>query len=285
MYQRTLKQPVFFEGVGIHSGEHVTVKITPAPRNHGVVFQRMDLDPPVSIPGICENIKCALNASTVGVNGTRIGTVEHLMAALAGLGVDNALVQVYGTEIPILDGSAGPFVDMIKRAGLRELDAPSSCLVVKKPVQVKNNGSLSEIKPSDEPRISCTISYPHPLIKHQEMNISVSPENFVSDIAPARTFGFLQDVDRLRSMGLAKGGSLENAVILDNDRVINQDGLRFEDEFVRHKILDIMGDLSLAGMPVIGEVCAYKTGHGLNHMLVQRLLSNPENFEVVDRTF
>jgi len=281
MKQRTLAKTVEVEGVGIHTGEMVWIKINPAKENNGITFIRTDLTPGVRIPAICENIKSALNASTVGVNGTRIGTVEHLMAALAGLGVDNAEIEVDGPEIPILDGSAAAFVDMIKSAGTVENDRPRSYLVVKRPVLARRNGSFSMIQPCPHTLIKCTISYNHPLLARQEMSIAVSPDSFEQEVSSARTFGFLSDVDRLRAMGLAKGGSLDNAVILDHEKVINSEGLRFKDEFVRHKVLDIVGDMALAGMPVLGEIIAYKTGHGLNHLLVQRLLSNPENFDIV----
>lgn len=282
MKQKTISETICCSGVGIHSGEQVELIINPAPANHGIVFIKVDRKGETRIPAICENIKSALNASTVGVNGTRIGTVEHIMAAFSGLTVDNAEIKVYGPEIPILDGSASPFVEMIKKAGIVEVDAPKTWLVVTKPVRVEQDGRYSEIKPSPHPVINCVISYDHPLLDRQEMKVTVSPEDFENDIAPARTFGFLQDVDRLRAMGLAKGGSLENAVILDSEKVINAEGLRWRDEFVRHKVLDIVGDLALAGMPVLGEISAYKTGHGINHLLLQRLLSNPEHFDIIE---
>jgi len=284
MRQKTIKSSISCSGIGIHSGELVNIRLNPAPANHGIVLIRTDLFPRVRIPAICEYIKSALNASTLGVNGTRVGTVEHLMAALAGLGVDNVEVEVDGPEIPILDGSAAPFVNLIRAAGIIELPSPRSYLVVRKPVEVRVNGSYASVKPSLESKINCTISYNHPLLHHQEREVSLNTEHFVSEIASARTFGFLEDVDRLRSMGLAKGGSLHNAVIFDKERVVNPEGFRFDDECVRHKVLDLIGDMALCGMPVLGEITVHKAGHALHHMLVHRLLSNPECFDVVEDT-
>lgn len=284
MKQKTIKSSISCSGIGIHSGELVNIRMNPAPANHGIVLVRTDKNPRVRIPAICEYIKSALNASTLGVNGTRVGTVEHLMAALAGLGVDNVEVEVDGPEIPILDGSAAPFVDLIKTAGIIELPSPKSYLVVRKPVEVRVNGSYASVKPSLEPKINCTISYNHPMLERQEREVSVNPENFINHIASARTFGFLDDVDRLRSLGLAKGGSLHNAVIFDKEKVVNPEGFRYEDECVRHKVLDLIGDMALCGMPVLGEITVHKAGHALHHMLVHRLLSNPESFDVVEDT-
>jgi UDP-3-O-[3-hydroxymyristoyl] N-acetylglucosamine deacetylase len=284
MRQQTIKSSISCSGIGIHSGELVNIRLNPAPANHGIVLIRTDKFPRVRIPAICEYIKSALNASTLGVNGTRVGTVEHLMAALAGLGIDNAEVEVDGPEIPILDGSAAPFVQLIKAAGIIELSTPRSYLVVRKPIEVRVNGSYAAIKPSLETKVNCTISYNHPLLHHQELELRFSPEEFETEIAHARTFGFLEDVDRLRSLGLAKGGSLHNAVILDRHGVINREGFRCEDECVRHKLLDLIGDLALCGLPVLGEITVHKAGHALHHLLVHRLLSNPECFDVVEDT-
>lgn len=284
MKQKTIKSSISCSGIGIHSGALVNIRLNPAPANHGIVLIRTDVTPRVRIPAICEYIKSALNASTLGVNGTRIGTVEHLMAALSGLGVDNVEVEVDGPEIPILDGSAAPFVDLIRAAGIIELSTPRSYLVVRKPVEVRNNGSFASIKPSLEPKVNCTISYNHPLLHHQTYEMRLTPDDFEREIAEARTFGFLEDVDRLRSLGLARGGSLHNAVIFDKDRVVNPEGFRFEDECVRHKLLDLIGDLALCGLPVLGEITVHKAGHALHHALVHRLLSNPESYDVVEDT-
>ncbi|HUT52968.1 MAG TPA: UDP-3-O-acyl-N-acetylglucosamine deacetylase [bacterium] len=281
MRQKTINNSATCEGVGIHTGERVALTINPAPANHGIVFIRTDLTSHYRIPAIWENIKSALNASTLGVNGTRISTVEHLLAALAAQGIDNASVEVDGPEVPILDGSAGPFVEMIKRAGVVELDPPRSWVVIRKPVRVRMNGSFAEIHPSKAPSISCSIAYDHPSLQYQERTARLSCAEFESEIANARTYGFLKDVDRLRAMGLAKGGSLENAVIFDDSGVVNEEGMRWEDECVRHKILDLFGDLFLFGRPVLGEVKAHKPGHALNHMLIREVLTNPDCYEIV----
>jgi UDP-3-O-[3-hydroxymyristoyl] N-acetylglucosamine deacetylase len=280
--QKTIKSSVSTSGVGIHSGKPVDIVLNPAKENSGIVFIRKDIDPSFRLPAIYENVKSTLNASTLGHNGRSIGTIEHLMAALYGLGIDNVEVEVYGPELPILDGSAGPFVKLIKTAGVLELDAPRSWLVVRKSVQVRVNGSFSEIRPSNRTVYNCEISYNHPLLESQSRTSKLGNGEFEHEIADARTFGFMEDIERLRSMGLAKGGSLDNAVVLDKKGVMNDDGLRWNDEFVRHKILDMVGDFALAGLPILGEVSSFKSGHKINHLLLHRLLSNPENFDVVD---
>jgi UDP-3-O-[3-hydroxymyristoyl] N-acetylglucosamine deacetylase len=282
MKQKTVQKSISCSGVGIHSGQEASVLIKPAEKDHGIVFTRTDLCPNVRIPAIWENIKSALNASTLGVNGTKIGTVEHLLAALAAMEIDNAEIEINGPEVPILDGSAGPFVRMIRQAGIIELDATRSWVVIKEPVRVHVNGSHSEIRPSKQPSIFCSISYEHPMLAYQSRSAKISSHEFETQIADARTYGFLKDVDHLRSMGLAQGGSLENAVIFDDDKVVNEEGMRWEDECVRHKILDIMGDLFLFGRPVIGEVNAHRTGHALNHMLIREVLTSPECYEITD---
>jgi UDP-3-O-[3-hydroxymyristoyl] N-acetylglucosamine deacetylase len=245
------------------------------------VFIRTDLKSGVRIPAIWENIKSALNASTLGVNGTRISTVEHLLAALAAQGIDNASIELDGPEVPILDGSAGPFTEMLKQAGVVELNTPRSWVAIKKPVLVRTNGSFAEIRPSEAPSISCSISYNHPALQYQEKTARLTCSEFETEIANARTYGFLKDVDQLRAMGLAKGGSLDNAVIFDDAGVVNEEGMRWEDECVRHKILDLFGDLFLFGRPVLGDVIAHKTGHALNHMLIREVLTNPDCYEIV----
>ncbi len=282
MKQKTLSSPISCSGIGIHGGKIVTLSIQPAPADHGITFVRTDLDPVVRIPAVWENIKCGINASTLGVNGTRVGTVEHLLAALSGLGVDNAEILVDGPEIPILDGSAQPFLQMLLEAGVVELDAPRSMLVVKAPVKVRSNGSSAEIRPAPDASITCSISYDHPMLRSQQMKVGANSNEFEDEIAGARTFGFLSDVEKLQAMGLALGGSLENAVVFDDDGVVNEEGMRWTDECVRHKILDVMGDLSLAGKPIIGEIVTHKAGHRLNHMLLRELLTSPQNYEIVE---
>jgi len=282
MKQKTIASSISCSGIGIHSGQEVNITINPAPADHGIIFIRTDLAKQVRIPAFWENIKSGINASTLGVNGTRIGTVEHLLAAFAGVGVDNAEVLVNGPELPILDGSARPFVEILNRTGLVELDRSRSWIVVTEPIKVRTNGSYCEIKPAAEASINCLISFNHPMLQRQEMTAGMGRDEFVNEIAPARTFGFLADVEMLKENGLALGGSLDNAVVFDDDGVVNEEGMRWHDECVRHKILDVIGDLSLAGGPILGEVVSHKGGHGLNHMLLRELLTSPESYQIVE---
>lgn len=278
--QKTIGSSISASGVGLHTGVFVNMELKPAPADHGIVFVRVDGDHPVRIPASWENIRSGVNASTLGVNGTRISTVEHLLAALVGLGIDNVEIELDGPEVPILDGSAEPFVQLLKAAGLSELDQPRKWLAVREPVRVRVNGSFAELRPASLPSISCSISYQHPLLKHQEHKSRICPEEFETDIAPARTFGFLEDVEKLWAQGLARGGSLENVVVLDEKGPINNGGFRWEDECVRHKILDLMGDLALLGSPIIGQIIAHKSGHSLTHQLIRQLVQNPSLFEL-----
>ena len=281
MFQSTLSIPVSCEGIGLHSGEAVSLKIWPAPPDHGIVFVRTDLKRPELIPARCENIRSTQNASTLGVNGTRVATVEHLLAAFYGLQIDNAVVEVQGPEIPILDGSAEPFVQMLHTAGAERQLRPRRKLVVTRPVRVEENGKWAEIVPSDCLRVHFTISFEHPAIQDQTLEIEFSNGNFREEISPARTFDFLHEVETLKAHGLAKGGSLQNAVILDDQGVINPEGLRFPDEFVRHKILDTLGDLMLIGLPLKGAYRGYKSGHALNLKLVQTLLADHAAYDIL----
>ncbi|OGP55851.1 MAG: UDP-3-O-[3-hydroxymyristoyl] N-acetylglucosamine deacetylase [Deltaproteobacteria bacterium RBG_13_61_14] len=281
MLQTTLSIPVSCQGTGLHTGESASLKIWPAPPDHGIVFVRTDLKRPELIPARCENIRSTQNASTLGVNGTRVGTVEHLLAAFYGLQIDNAVVEVQGPEIPIMDGSAEPFVQMLYAAGAERQSRPRRKLVVTRPVRVEENGKWAELMPSDRLRIRFTISFDHPAIKDQTLEVEFSNGNFREEISRARTFGFLHEVETLKAHGLAKGGSLENAVILDAQGVINPEGLRFPDEFVRHKILDTLGDLMLIGLPIQGAYRGYKSGHSLNLKLVQALLADHAAYDIL----
>ena len=272
IYQTTIKDPVRFKGIGLHSGEKVTLTIKPAPPDTGIIFIRTDLNPPMVIEAVSRNVLDTRFATTLGKDGVRISTVEHLLAAFFGLGIDNVIVEVDSSEIPIMDGSAAPFVYLLKNAGIVEQDKPRRFLFLNKPIKVIEDGRIIKIVPSKELKISYTIEFDHPLIRRQSLSLSYSPKVFEKEISPARTFAFLKDVEKLRREGYAKGGSLENALVVDDSRVLNPDGLRFEDEFVRHKILDFMGDLALLGSYVIGHVIVYKGGHALNLRLVERIL-------------
>ncbi len=279
--QRTVSKTASLQGVGLHSGAKVTLTLRPAPAGHGIVFVRTDLPRPVSIPALAEYVVDTALATTLGRDGVRVGTVEHFMSALAGLGIDNVRVELDGPEVPIMDGSAVPFVALIQEAGVRELEAPKELLVIRKAVSVVDGDKQASLTPSKHFRISCTIDFEHPVIQGQSFDLDFSDRDFSREISRARTFGFLRDVEKLKKLGLARGGSLENAIVVDEVSILNPDGLRFPDEFVRHKILDAIGDVSLFGRPVIGHLTAYKTGHALNHKLVRKVLSDPSCYEIV----
>lgn len=279
--QRTLKEPITCEGVGLHSGAPVKLSLIPAPANHGIVFVRTDLPRPVEIRASAENVVDTSLATTLGKDGVKVGTVEHLMAALSGLGIDNLRIEIDGPEVPIMDGSAAPFAYLVKTAGVRVLSEPKSFLVIKKPVTVVDGDKEATLSPATRFRIDCTIDFKHPLISDQGVSFEFSDRNFSREIARARTFGFLRDVEMLKKMGLARGGGLENAIVVDEFSILNPDGLRFPDEFARHKLLDAIGDVSLFGRPVIGHLRVFKTGHALNHKLVMKVLSDASSYEIV----
>ena len=279
--QRTLKEPISCEGIGLHSGAPVKLNLIPAPVNSGIVFVRTDLDRPVSIPALSEFVVDTSLATTLGRDGVRVGTVEHLLAALAGLGIDNLRIELNGPEIPIMDGSAAPFALLVKTAGIRVQSEPKSFLVIKRPVVIQDSDKEAAFLPASRFRVDCTIDFKHPLISDQVASFEFSDRAFQREIARARTFGFLRDVQMLQKMGLARGGSLENAIVVDEFSILNPDGLRFPDEFARHKLLDAVGDVSLFGRPVVGHLKVVKSGHAMNHKLVQKVLSDAANYEIV----
>lgn len=279
--QRTLKEAISCEGIGLHSGAPVRLTLVPAPVNHGIVFVRTDLEHPLEIPALAPYVVDTALATTLGRNGVRVATVEHLLAALAGLGIDNLRIEINGPEVPIMDGSAAPFAYLVHTAGIRVQSEPKSFIVIKKPVVVTDGDKEAALLPSTRFRIDCTVDFKHPLISDQAINFEFSDRNFSREIARARTFGFLRDVELLKKMGLARGGSLENAIVVDEFSILNPDGLRFPDEFVRHKLLDAMGDVSLFGRPVIGQLRVFKSGHALNHKLVTRVLADASSHVIV----
>lgn len=279
--QRTLQNRVSCSGVGLHSGARIDLTLVPAPANTGIVFVRTDLPHPVEIPARAEFVVDTRLATTIGKGNVRVGTIEHLMAALAGLGIDNCRVEVSGPEVPIMDGSAAPFAYLILSAGIEQQKATKRFLVIRRPVVVTEGDKEAKLLPAPQPSISFTIDFDHPLISDQSYRLDVSDKLFHREIARARTFGFLKEVELLKSMGLARGGSLDNAIVIDEFSILNPDGLRFPDEFVRHKILDSIGDISLAGMPVIGHLACKKSGHALNHKLITKVLADPTAFEIV----
>jgi len=280
-HQQTVARPLQCSGIGLHSGKRVNLTIKPAPINHGVKFVRTDLPHRPVISAHFRNVIDTSLATTLGTDGVIVSTIEHLMAALAGLRIDNALVEMDAYEAPIMDGSAGPFTSMVKEAGIRTQSARRYTFVVKKPIEMVDKDKKVGLYPSDTFRITCTIEFDHPLVRRQFYTISLTDGLFEKEISRARTFGFLHEVNYLKRNGFARGGSLENAVVIDQDRILNAEGLRYENEFVRHKVLDCIGDLSLLGMPFTGHIVAYKSGHTLNHALLKRFIDQKSCWETV----
>ncbi len=277
-YRRTLRRDVGCTGIGLHSGKPVRLALKPAPAGHGIRFRRVDVG--VEIPASLESLARLDHATTLSKDGVSIETVEHLLSALVALGVDDVLVEVDGAEVPILDGSAAPFVILIHEAGLRPQKLQRQYLKILRPIEVVRGAKSARLAPADHLEVSYTIGFDHPLLRHQHAAYRVTAETYADQIAPARTFGFLREVETLRRNGLALGGSLENAVVIGESGVLNNK-LRFEDEFVRHKILDALGDLALLGYPVIGRLEAVKAGHALHAALAKKLVATPEAFALV----
>jgi len=278
VYRRTLRREVACTGIGLHCGRPVRLRLVPAPAEHGIRFVRTDVG--VEISATLAHIGSQDHATTLQRDGVSIGTVEHLLAALCGLGIDDVRVEVDGPEVPVLDGSASPFVILLHEAGLRPLAVPRQLLRVVQPVEVVHGGKVARLVPSEHFEVSYTIGFDHPLLRHQALALRVTPRSFSEQIAPARTFGFLREVELLRKSGLALGGSLENAVVIGETGVLNNK-LRFEDEFVRHKILDAIGDLALLGHPLVGRLEATRAGHALHAAVANKLIATPEAFELV----
>ncbi|MCG6932835.1 MAG: UDP-3-O-acyl-N-acetylglucosamine deacetylase [Gallionella sp.] len=281
--QRTLKSSVSVTGVGLHSGEKVTLGLRPAPVNTGIVFRRVDVKPVEEIIARADLVHDTRLSTCMEQGGVRIATIEHLMSALAGLGVDNAFVDLDSAEVPIMDGSAGTFVFLLQSAGIVEQSAAKKFIRIKKPVEVKQGDKWVRFEPHDGYKLTFTINFSHPVFAstRQHITIDLGEESYVRDISRARTFGFTQDVEYMRAQGLALGGSLDNAIVMDDYRVLNADGLRFEDEFVKHKVLDAIGDLYLLGHPLIGAFSGYKSGHALNNALLRELLADEQAWEYI----
>lgn len=280
--QRTLKNPIRATGVGLHTGRKVYMTLRPAAAGQGIVFRRHDLEPAVDVRADAFAVGDTTLATTlVGEHGVRVQTVEHLLSAMAGLGIDNAIVELSADELPIMDGSAGPFVFLIQSAGIQELDAVKRFIRVRRPVEVTDGDKWARFDPFDGFKVSFAIDFNHPAFAEEAQSATVdfSTTSFVRQVSRARTFGFMRDIEYLRSNNLARGGSLDNAVVLDDYRVLNADGLRYENEFVRHKILDAIGDLYLLGRGLIGSYSGYKSGHALNNKLVRALLEQPQAWE------
>ncbi len=281
--QRTLKNAIQATGVGLHTGEKVYMTLHPSAPDTGVVFRRTDLDPVVEIRAKAKNVGDTTLSTTLIKDDVRVSTIEHLMSALAGMGIDNVTIDVSAAEIPIMDGSAAPFVFLIQSAGIEEQDAPKKFVRIKRPVTVKQDGKEATFKPFDGFKINFAIDFDHPVFTSQTLNacIDFSSTSFVKEVSRARTFGFMHEFEYLRAKGLARGGSLNNAIVVDESQIVNEDGLRFEDEFVKHKILDAIGDLYLMGNSIIGEFDAHKSGHGLNNASLLALIAEEDAWEMV----
>lgn len=281
--QRTLKNVIRATGVGLHTGEKVYLTLRPAPVDAGVIFRRVDLDPPVEVRAKAENVGDTTLSSTLVDGDVRISTVEHLLSAMAGLGIDNAYVDLSAAEVPIMDGSAGPFVFLIQSAGIVEQDAPKRFIRIKKPVRVEEDGKWVQFEPFNGFKVSLSIDFDHPVFsgRSQLSEIDFSTTSFVKEVSRARTFGFMSQLESLRTRNLALGGSLDNAIVVDDYRILNEDGLRYDDEFVKHKVLDAIGDLYLLGHSLIGAFSGHKSGHAMNNRLLRTLLANEDAWELV----
>ncbi len=281
--QRTLKNAIRATGVGLHTGEKIYLTLLPAPVDTGIVFRRVDLDPVVEIQAKAENVGDTTLSTTLMKGDVRVSTVEHLLSAMAGMGIDNAIVEVSAAEVPIMDGSAGPFVFLIQSAGIEEQAAAKKFIRIKRPVVVDDGDKKASFVPFDGFKVSFSIDFDHPVFQDRTLEASVdfSSTSFVKEVSRARTFGFMHEIEYLRSQGLAKGGSVDNAIVVDEYRILNEDGLRYEDEFVKHKILDAIGDLYLLGNSLIGEFKAHKSGHALNNKSLRQLIAQEDAWEVV----
>ncbi len=281
--QRTIKSIVKTVGIGLHSGRKVELTLRPAVPGTGIVFSRVDLPTPVDIPASAMSIGDTRLASVLQKDGARVSTVEHLMSACAGLGIDNLYVDVTAEEIPIMDGSAASFVFLIQSAGIEEQNAPKRFIKVKKPVEIRDGDKFARLDPFFGFKLKFTIDFRHPAVDKtgQELEVDFANTSYVREIARARTFGFAHEVEMMRELGLARGGSMDNAIVLDEYRILNNDGLRYDDEFVKHKMLDAIGDLYVVGHPLLASYTAYKSGHGLNNALLRELLAHEDAYEIV----
>jgi UDP-3-O-[3-hydroxymyristoyl] N-acetylglucosamine deacetylase len=279
LLQRTLAAEFSCSGIGVHSGQRVNLSVKPAPVNHGIKFYRIDLPGTPCVSAHFNRVVDTSLATVIGEDGCIVSTIEHLMASLSGHAIDNAIVEIDSYELPIMDGSAGPFSDLIRSAGVTEQDRPRCFFMLNAPIELHENGKSVCVYPSNELRISYTIEYDHPLIGAQTASFRITEESFDTEIAKARTFGFLHELEYMQKFGLAKGGSLDNALVVGRDGLINKGGLRFQDEFVRHKILDCIGDFSLLGMPILGHIVLKKSGHAFNHAFLEKFFAEKESWE------
>ncbi len=281
--QHTLKKNVMFVGIGLHTGKEVRLVIKPAPVNSGIRFVRKDVEPKVLIPARIQYVTDVRFATTIGIGNSTVSTIEHLMSAFAGAGIDNAIVELDGPEVPASDGSAYSFCVLLDKAGKKEQKQPRRYLKILRPVTVRNGDSFICIEPCSNMKVTLEIDFNHPLIAKQRFSGVLDEQSYIEKISRARTFGFLKEVEMMQANGLALGGSFDNAVVLSERSVLNEGGLRFPDEFVKHKVLDLLGDLYLAGMPILGHVKGFKTGHMVHSQLLQAILSNSDNYEVTEK--
>ncbi|WP_405232102.1 UDP-3-O-acyl-N-acetylglucosamine deacetylase [Lentisalinibacter salinarum] len=283
LQQRTLKTAIRATGVGLHSGRKVYMTLRPAAPNSGIVFRRTDLEPPVEIRAEAHRVGETMLGTTLVDGDVRVATVEHLMSALAGLGIDNCYVDLSAPEVPIMDGSAGPFVFLLQSAGIEEQNAPKKLIRIRKPVRIEQDDKWVEFRPFNGFKVNLEIAFDHPVFKKhaQRASIDFSTTSFLREVSRARTFGFMRDIETLRANNLTLGGSMDNAIVLDDYRILNEDGLRYDDEFVKHKILDAIGDLYLLGHSLIGEFSGYRSGHELNNLLLRRLLEDETAWQAV----
>lgn len=283
VFQRTIKQSIETVGIGLHSGKKVGIRLRPAPVDTGIVFWRKDLSTLVAVHARADSVTNTTMCTILEQNGARIATIEHLMAALAGLGIDNLYVDLDSEEVPIMDGSSAPFIFLIQAAGIASQSKPKKLIRIKKAIEVRDGDRWARFVPYNGFKIDFTIDFQHPVFKQQNQSLAIdfSSSSFANEVSKARTFGFLKDLEALHASNLALGGSVDNAIVMNDYRVINQDGLRYTDEFVRHKILDAVGDLYLAGYGILGELQAYKSGHALNNVLVRKLLDTKSAYELV----
>ena len=281
--QRTLKNVIRATGVGLHTGEKVFLTLRPAAVNTGIVFRRIDLKPVVDVEAILDNVSSTRMSTTLERDGVRISTVEHLMSAFAGLGIDNVFVDLTAAEVPIMDGSAGPFVFLIESAGIEEQRAPKKFIRIKQSVEIRDGDKWAKFDPYDGFKVDLTIDFDHPAVQSSQQHASIDflESSFIKDVSRARTFGFLDEVEALQEAGLARGGSLDNAIVMDAFHILNDEGLRYRDEFVKHKILDAVGDLYLLGHLLVGAFSAHKSGHSMNNRLLRRLLETESAWEYV----
>jgi UDP-3-O-[3-hydroxymyristoyl] N-acetylglucosamine deacetylase len=281
--QRTLNNMIRATGIGLHTGEKVFLTLRPAPEDTGIIFRRSDLNPVVEIHAKAENVGDTMLSTTLMKGEVRVSTVEHLLSAMAGLGIDNAIIDVTASEVPIMDGSASPFVFLLQSAGIKEQNKPKRFIRIKKPITVKDGDKTASFSPFNGFKVSFSIDFDHPAFNNRTLQASIdfSTTSFVKEVSRARTFGFMHEIEYLRSQGLARGGSMDNAIVVDEFQVLNEDGLRYEDEFVKHKILDAIGDLYLLGNSLIGEYVGYKSGHGLNNALLRKLIAEKDAWEIV----